>query len=259
MNTRTLRPVLNLLAVIVTIAINGLADALPINNLGTGEISDRFQVYFVPAGYVFAIWGLIYLGLLAFGIYQALPAQRDNPRLARIGWLFIISCVANCAWIFLWHYLLFTLTGLVILILLACLIGIYLRLGIGQARVSTAERLCVDAPFSLYLGWVSVATIANLTDVFNTWGVSGTGPAAVAWAVALLAVGVVLAAAMRYLRGDAVFGAVIVWAFIGIAVKQAGTPPVATAAWVGAALVAVALVVLSLPQLRFSRPAGRTA
>jgi hypothetical protein len=69
MNTRTLRPVLNLLAVIVTIAINGLADALPINNLGTGEISDRFQVYFVPAGYVFAIWGLIYLGLLAFGIY----------------------------------------------------------------------------------------------------------------------------------------------------------------------------------------------
>jgi hypothetical protein len=252
-----LRPILNLLAVFVTIAINTLADALPINGQGTGAISDQFQVYFVPAGYVFAIWGLIYLGLLAFGIYQALPAQRANPRLARIGWLFVLSCVANCAWIFLWHYELFTLTGLVIVLLLACLLAIYVRLDIGRQRVSTAERWCVDAVFSLYLGWVSVATIANLSDVLNTWGVAGAGPAAVAWTVALLAVGVGLAVALRWLRRDAVFGGVIVWAFIGIALKQTGTPTVALSAWIGAALVAAALLVLSLPGLRPIPPAGR--
>jgi translocator protein len=255
MTTRTVRPLLNLLAVIVTIAINTLANVLPINGLNTGEISDRFQVYFVPAGYVFSIWGLIYLGLLAFAIYQVLPAQRDNPRLARIGWLFILSCVANCVWIILWHYLQFTLTGLVIVLLLASLIGIYVRLGIGHTRPSTAERWCVDAPFSLYLGWVSVATIANLTDVLNTWGVAGTGPAAAAWAIALLAIGVALAVAMAYLRRDVIYGGVVVWAFIGIALKQAATPSVALAAWAGAAVVAVALVVLSLPRQRAAQPA----
>ncbi len=254
MSNRTVHPLLNLLAVIVTIVVNGLADALPINGLGTGEISDRFQVFFVPAGYVFAIWGLIYIGLLAFGIYQALPAQRANPRLARLGWLFILSCGLNCAWIFLWHYLLFPLTGLVIVLLLLTLITIYRRLDVGRAPVTRAERWSVDAPFSLYLGWVSVATIANLSDVLNGWGWNGTDPAALAWTLVMLAAGVGLAVAMRYLRRDAVYGGVVVWAFIGIALKQAATPAVAVAAWVGAALVVAALVVLALPGQRPVQP-----
>jgi len=259
MSVRTVRPILNLLAAIVTIFINFLANALPFNNITTGAVSDRFQVFFVPAGYVFAIWGLIYLGLVAFGLYQVLPAQRGNARLERIGWLFIVSCFANCVWIFCWHYLLFPLTAVFILLLLGSLLGIYLRLGIGQVNVSPAERWLVDAPFSLYLGWGSVATIANLSDVLTTWGWNGTDAAAVVWTVALLAVGAGLALAMRYLRFDAVFGGVIVWAFIGIAVKQAATPTVALAAWVGAGLVAVALVVLALPGLRPIPPARRAA
>ena len=97
------RQVVNLLATVATITINGLANALPLNGQTTGEISDRFDVYFVPAGYVFSIWGLIYLALSAFAVYQALPAQRENPHLRRIGYLFALSCVANSAWIFLWH------------------------------------------------------------------------------------------------------------------------------------------------------------
>lgn len=259
MPTKRLLPYLNLLGVIVTIAINLLADALPINNLSTAEISNSFQVLFVPAGYVFAIWGVIYIGLIAFGIYQVLPAQPDNPRLARIGWLFLLSCAANCVWIFLWHYQQFALTGLMTALLLVSLIAIYLRLGIGRAGASAAERWCVDAPFSLYVGWASVATIANITVVLNTWGWPATGPAAVAWTVALLVIGVALAAAMRWLRLDAVYGGVIVWAFIGIAVKQAATPAVAVTAGVGAALVAVLLIALSLPSLRPIPPAGRAA
>jgi hypothetical protein len=97
----TLRQVVNVLATIGVIAVNGLANALPLNGQTTGEISDRFDVFFVPAGYVFSIWGVIYLALLGFTIYQALPAQRDNPRLHRIGYLYALSCAANIAWLFL--------------------------------------------------------------------------------------------------------------------------------------------------------------
>ena len=89
---------------------NGLANALPLNGQTTAAVSDSFPVYFVPAGYVFAIWGVIYLALIAYTIFQALPAQRANPTLRRIGWLYILSAAANSAWIFFWHYELFPLT-----------------------------------------------------------------------------------------------------------------------------------------------------
>ena len=121
MNKDTVRQFLVVVSVITIIVVNGLANALPLNDLTTGEISDRFQVYFVPAGYVFSIWALIYLGLIAYSIYQALPAQRDNPLLRRTGWLYVLSCVANVAWLFLWHYEYFewTLVAMVALLLLA--------------------------------------------------------------------------------------------------------------------------------------------
>ena len=102
--TRSIRHWVNVVAVIATVVINGLANALPLNGQGTGEISDRFQVFFVPAGYVFSIWGVIYLGLIGYAIYQVLPAQRENVRLNRVGYLFGASSVANIAWLFLWHY-----------------------------------------------------------------------------------------------------------------------------------------------------------
>jgi len=110
MNKDTLRQVLIVLAVIAVIVINILANALPLNGLNTGEISDRFDIYFVPAGYVFSIWGLIYLGLLAYAIFQALPSQKENPRLRSIGLPFILSCLTNITWLFLWHYEVFLFT-----------------------------------------------------------------------------------------------------------------------------------------------------
>jgi len=131
MNSKILRQVVNVLAVVATIVVNGLANVLPLNGQTTGEISDRFQVYFVPAGYVFSIWGLIYLGLIAFAIYQALPAQRENPRLCRVGYLFAASCLANVAWLFLWHYEQFLWTFVAMLSLLVLLILIYLRFAVG--------------------------------------------------------------------------------------------------------------------------------
>jgi benzodiazapine receptor len=233
------------LALVATIAVNGLANALPLNNLTTGEISDRFDVYFVPAGYVFSIWGLIYLALAAYAVYQALPAQQDNARLQSIADLFALSCLANVAWLVLWHYEVFPLTLVAMLTLLLVLIAIYLKLGIGHVRVSAAEKWLVHVPFSIYLGWITVATIANVTTVLDYLGWDGWGMPQV-WAVAMLIAGSGIASAVGLTRGDVAYMLVIVWAFVGIAVKHTATPLVSIAAWVTAGLVSVMIVVSAM-------------
>jgi benzodiazapine receptor len=243
MRKDVLRQVVNVVAVVAVLVVNGLANALPLNGQTTGEISDRFQVYFVPAGYVFSIWGLIYLGLLAFAVFQALPSQRDNPRLRRVGYLFAASCAANIAWLFLWHYEQFVLTLVAMVALLLLLIVIYLRLGIGLAAVSPAERWLVHVPFSIYLGWITVATIANVTTVLDFLGWSGWGVSDETWAVIMLVAAGLIAAAMSLTRGDVAYSLVIMWALAGIGVKHAGTPLVAVTAWVTTAFVGVMLVV----------------
>lgn len=243
MNKDTVRQAINVLAVLATIVVNVLANALPLNGQTTGEISDRFRVYFVPAGYVFSIWGLIYAGLVAFAIYQALPTQRGNPLLRRIGYLFALSCVANVAWIFLWHYELFLLTLVAMLALLLLLIAIYLRVGIGRARVSTTEKWCIHIPFSIYLGWITVATIANVTAVLDYVRWSGWGISPEAWTVIMLIAGTAIASAVSLTRADVAYMLVIVWAFTGIAVKHAGIPLVAVTAWVMTGIMAAMLFV----------------
>ena len=95
-----LRQIAVIVSIAGTIIVNALANTLPINGQNTGEVSDRFQVYFVPAAYVFSIWGLIYIGLIVFAIFQALPAQRENPRMRSIGWWVVLGGLANSAWIF---------------------------------------------------------------------------------------------------------------------------------------------------------------
>ncbi|MFC1976493.1 tryptophan-rich sensory protein, partial [Chloroflexota bacterium] len=192
---------------------------------------------------VFSIWGLIYVGLALYAIYQALPAQRENPRLRATGYLFALSCLANISWLFLWHYEYFVLTLVAMVALLLLLIAIYLRLGIGRAAVLTAERWLVQLPFSIYLGWISVATIANVTSVLDYLNWNGWGISPEIWTVIMLLAGVGLAFAMAFTRGDMAYGLVIIWAFAGIAIKHNGTPLVATAAWIAVGLVVLALVI----------------
>lgn len=246
MNRDTVRQIVNVIAVIATIAVNGLATGLPINGQTTGEISDRFDVFFVPAGYVFSIWGVIYLGLLAFAVYQALPAQRENPRLRRIGYLFLLSCVANSAWIFLWHYELFALSLLVMVALLVTLVLIYMRLAQDRPAANRVERWVVDVPFSIYLGWITVATIANATSLLDYLGWSGWGISPEIWTAVMLGAAVIIAFAMSVTQADVAYLLVLVWAFIGIAVKHAGTPFVFAATWVATALVIIAIVLALL-------------
>lgn len=249
------RQLLNFIGVAGVLIFNGLANSLPLNNQTTGEISDRFEVYFVPAGYVFAIWGVIYLALIGFGIYQALPAQRNNSRLESLGFWFFLSCLANIAWLFCWHYELFALSVVVMLVLLASLIICYLRIDIGSYPTSVAEFLFVNLPFSLYLGWITVATIANVTSVLEFYNWSGWGVAPEMWAVIMLAAAGLVSAVVSLTRSDVVYALVIIWAVIGIAVKNSAQPLVSTAAWI-TGLFVLAMMVVGILKSRKSRLAA---
>lgn len=245
MSKDTLRQYANLLAMLVALAVNILSNALPLNGLNTGQISDQFKVFFVPAGYVFAIWGLIYVGWIAFVVWQFRPANKSAARMRRLGYWFAVSCLFNAAWLFCWHYQQFGLSVVVMLCLLATLILSYLRLDVCRVRVGAAERWSVDIPFGVYLGWVSVATIANITDYLYYVQWNGFGIAPEIWAVIMLVVASVLGLLIARTRRDAAFLFVFVWAFSGLALKQASSPLVAIAAWVAAGL-ALALAVLSI-------------
>jgi hypothetical protein len=232
-----------IITILATITVNVLANALPINGQNTGEISDRFKVFFVPAGYVFSIWGLIYIGLIAFAIYQALPAQRDNPRLRAIGWWISCGGLANIAWIFLWHYNQFPLTLVAMLVLLGTLIITYLNLGIGRSKASNGETWMARVPFSIYLGWITVATVANVTSVLDYVKWDGFGIAPEIWMGIVLAVVVVIAALMNFTRRDVAYGLVILWALAGISIKQSGVQAVVIPTWISFGLVALTLVI----------------
>ncbi len=244
------RQVLVVVTFIFTITANGLANALPLNGQTTGAISDSFQVVFVPAGYVFSIWGVIYLLLAGFTVYQALPAQRENETLRRIGFLAALSNVLNGAWIFFWHYNLYAWTMVIMLGLLATLIALYMRLGIGLRKFSTAEKWLISIPFSVYLGWITVATIANATALLKYSGWSGWGVNGQVWTILLLAAGVVISALMSLRHRDIGYALVLVWAFTGIAVKWLGVYP----AVVISAFIAVGFVLLFLAIGRLRKP-----
>lgn len=249
MSKDTLRQFTNALAIILALTVNILATALPLNGQNTGEISDRFLVYFVPAGYVFAIWGIIYIGWIAFAIYQFRSDQKESPRLRELGYLFALSCIFNAAWLFCWHYNMFGLSVIVMLILLGLLIASYLKLNVGRTLVGNLEKWSVDVPFSVYLGWISVATIANITDYlyFIKW--TGFGIAPQAWAVIMLVVACLLGLLMSLSRRDSGYNFVLVWSFVGIALKQADTALVANSAWVSAVFV-LGLAIYSIIQRR---------
>jgi hypothetical protein len=249
MSKDKVRQFANLLSMILALSVNILASVLPLNGQNTGEISDRFQVYFVPAGYVFSIWGLIYLGWIAFTIFQFQPSETENPRLRRLGYLFAISNIANAAWLFCWHYNQFGLSVLVMLALLGLLIASYLRLNVNRSSITRIEYWSVDVLFSVYLGWITVATVANIADWLYLVNWNGFGISAQIWAIIMLAVASLLGLGMALTRRDIGYLSVLVWAFIGIAVKQTSAPTVVLSAWLAAAAMLV-LILYSGIQLR---------
>jgi hypothetical protein len=243
------RQFLNLIAILAAFGINVLANVAPINGLTIGAISNTLfrEVLVTPANYAFAIWGIIYLGLVSFGVYQVLPAQRQNPTVRRMGYLLILACLAQICWVVLFQNRLFTLSLVAMLGILLPLIRIYLRLEIGKQEVSRTHKWLIHIPLSIYLAWISVATIVNVALTLYNLGWSGWGINPQLWTVIALIIGAAIATAVSIVRADMAFTLVIIWAFVAIAVRQAAQPLIALTA--GGLAIALGLVLL-LSRLR---------
>jgi uncharacterized membrane protein len=218
--------VLNLLGLLGVLVVNVLANALPIHGKTTGQLSDQYPNLFTPAGLTFSIWGLIYLLLITFCLYQAKglfrnnASEEDSEYVRRIGFLFFMSCLANMAWIMAWHYEYVGLSVLIMAGLFYCLLSIYLRLEISSPFILWREKYMVNIPFSVYLGWITVATIANITAWLVDAGWSmGTIPEET-WAMAIIAVATGIGLFILAKRQDVAFGLVLAWALLGILIKR---------------------------------------
>ena len=248
------RQVTTLVAVLGSIAINTISNVFPLNGVSVGELSNTLfaAVQIIPANYAFAIWGLVYLGLIALGIYQLQPSQRENPRLRRSGYLLAIACIAQCVWIYMFLARLFPLSNLAMLGILIPLMVMYQRLGIGQERVSRQERWFIHLPISIYLGWISVATIVNVATGLYSIKWDGWGIAPSVWTVVMMTIASVIAAVMSIQRRDTAYVLVIVWALVAIAIRQANTPLIMITGWV------LAIVLMGINIVNELRPHSKT-
>jgi len=232
---------------VATVAVNGLAGSTTL--LGgklSAEVSDLYPTLITPAGFTFSIWGIIYTLLLVFVVYQGLPRNRGKSFLRQISFLFALSGVLNILWLFLWHYEFISFSVVLMFGLLAALVAIYLRLGVGRAGVAFRERVLVHVPFSVYLGWITVATIANVSVALTAAGWDGGGVQPVDWAVVVIAVAVLIAVIAVVTRKDVAYSLVIVWALFGIMSRQIENQTIVLTAEVGMAIVLVAIAVVAV-------------
>lgn len=227
---------LNTLFYIGVLAVNTLASTLPLGGNSTGEISDRYQTFLTPAGYAFSIWLLICLLLGGFIVYQLRRAGAERESVRSISPWFIASCVFNMAWLFLWHYLLIELSVAAMALLLITLIVIY-RITRRIDRPDAGEKFLVRLPFSLYLGWISVATIINVGTLLVKYNWNGFGLSGEYWAAIMIGVGTLLAIMVSYPCRDGLYPLVFVWAFIAISIEQQDSRIVMITALAGAALL----------------------
>ncbi len=232
---------INIAAFIGTVVVNGLAGSTTLlNGVTSGEVSDMYPTLITPAGFTFAIWSIIYVLLAVFIVYQALPRNREQPFLNRISILFALSGICNILWLFLWHYDYILYSLILMIALLATLITIYLRLNIGKADVSIKEKLAVHLPFSVYLGWISIATIANVAVTLTVLGWDGWGIEPIHWTIITIAVALLLTIVILATRRDVAYSLVVVWALVGIMMKQMEIQNIMLAAEVSIAILLIA-------------------
>ncbi len=212
-----------LITFLIMIVVNALATILPINGVTTGEVSDAYANLFAPAGITFSIWGVIYLFLLLYSIYQfgILQGEEDPHKeelFKKIGIMFSISSILNSIWIFTWHYGILWLSVLImagILILLIIINNVT-----KNAELSLKDYIFIRFPFSIYFGWITVAAIANITTFFVKIGFNGFGIPEVIWTIAVIIIGLVIASLTIIKNKDIAYGLVVIWAYIGIYVKH---------------------------------------
>jgi len=235
-------PIATLIAILATLSVNVLSNFFPPAGLNIGEIANTILtgVLITPANYAFAIWGLIYLGLIAYGIYQLRPTVHGNPTMRRVNFLLIVACLAQIAWVYLFTLRLFWFSVVAMLIILLALIGAYLQLNIGREQASRQRRWLAHIPFSIYLGWISVATIVNIASALYISGWDGWGISAVGWTVVMLVVGAVIGAIVAIQRADVAFTLVFIWAYVAISMRQLDNPAI----WITAVVAAIVLAVM---------------
>ncbi|MCB0940093.1 MAG: tryptophan-rich sensory protein [Mycobacterium sp.] len=215
--------VLVALTYVAMIAVNYLANALPLNGRSTGDVSDAYPSLFTPAGLTFSIWGVIYLllglhVLYQLGLFRSGQSSDRDALLNRVGVLFSISSLANTAWVFAWHYDIIPLSAVLIIVILVCLILITNTLR--AAGLTGRERWLVGVPFSVYFGWTTVATIANITVLLVSLHWNGFGLSESVWATVIVMVGMVIGTATMLRNRDVAYGLVLVWAYLGILLRQ---------------------------------------
>lgn len=215
---RLWQKLLVLFSYVAVVAVNYLANALPLNNLTTGEVSDAYPNLFAPAGITFSIWGVIYLLLALFVLYYLGLFGRDRKVPDRIAYLFIATCIANIVWIFSWHYLVIWLSVIWMLVLLASLI--LLASALRGHEYSSKEYWFVRLPFSVYFGWVTVATIANITVFLVSIGWNGFGLPDAFWMIIVLVIGMAICLWRSFKDLDVAYVLVFIWAYIGILIKH---------------------------------------
>ena len=244
---KKLLQILNIIGFIATVVVNFLAVGLPINDKTTQELSDNLPNFFVPAGITFTIWSVIYILLGIFAVYQGKDLfkseKEDLPFLDKISYFFILSSVANVLWIFFWHYEQVLLSLIIMFVLFASLLLLYLRLGIGKEEVSKQEKRFIHVPISVYFGWITTATVANITAFLVSISWNGFGIAEEIWAVIVLVVVALLYVLMVLLRKDVGYGLVGVWATLGIFIKQIFEQPIKSSPVVGYTALIVFIVI----------------
>jgi benzodiazapine receptor len=237
MDRNTALAITNVFCFIFTIVVNTLANVLPINGLNTGEVSALYPSLFTPAGFTFSIWSVIYLLLLGFIVFQW--RYRNRKYFSQLSALFITSCLLNGIWILVWHHLLIFFSVIVMILLLFVLIRIFLLLEKHKPN-SGNEMMFVRLPFTLYLAWISVATIANISAFLITTSWQGAGLSPATWTIVMIVVAFALATFMIFRFKKLAFAAVVAWALVGIAANKLHFITEV------AAMLAVLLIVMSI-------------
>ncbi len=216
-----IRQILSLFSVITAFGMNVWANINPPKGLTIGEISQQIfkDVLITPASYAFSIWGLIYLGLISFAVYQALPSQRNDALLRQIGYKIAIASIAQIIWVICFLYRQYAASFLAMLCILLPLIAAYWKLPF-KSRISRWQRWLIRTPISIYLAWISVATIVNGATVLSAWQWGGWGISAVGWTVIMLLVAGFITHFVTIPRFDLAYAGVFVWASIAIAIKN---------------------------------------
>lgn len=213
-------PMLNLTAYIVMILTNIFANIVPFNGLSTGAVSDLYPNLFAPAGFTFAIWGVIYVALAMFVFFGFRGYDHGSLRLIykHISFAFILSSLANSAWIFCWHFRLIPLSMILMIVILVSLA--YITMQLKDLRLSRDETNYVRIPFGIYFGWITIATIANFTTMLVSLGWHGGGISEELWMIVILLVGLAIGGVTTMRNHDFAYGAVLIWAYLGILAKH---------------------------------------